>query len=699
MGKDVSIVFRAEDQYTQSTTRMGDATKKFSKEAEEAGHILDDYRKRQADVDKQMAKTQTALAAAADEIKKAKKAYSELNDEVSEKNLEEAYQKQNKLTSALKEQRQAAGDTASAIRQLGEQQRKTENASGGGSMLGQLGQAGLYQMAGTALAGVANTIVGSAMGDDVGNMFSSALSGAGSGAAIGTMIGGPGVGTAIGAVAGTVVGLVEGATQVFQKEDDAFKSYVQDQYSTIKEQQNTNLTGGSTIAGGREQTQLAFNTLLGDKETASAYLEQVRDMAAKTNYTYDEITGYTKSLLNSFQPDEIMDVLMTMSDATAGLSLSSADVDQMISGMSKMKLTGKATQEYLNFFTERGVNTYDAIAQYRTQQGQQTDASDVTTLVSKGKITGQDAVDAILAYMSTNFKGLSDDLAGSYAGMVNNLGDIQDDLASAIGDAYNEGRKKGVGDDMDAYGGALGDAMKEANTAIGGGRAYAENLEGQYLREARSALFLGEKTTLEGFQDKQKADLQAMHEEYTSLMDAYKGGDEEAGIKIEALKSSVEAMAQEVYDASDVSKLVASAERDLITTIQENTAALKSYGPGYGISKLFSLGMVSATVGQRYDDAGKTITSTSTSPDAARRGMGNAFGLARVPYDNFPALLHEGERVLTASQARQADRGGGAVNITVTGNTFTGTGEDMADKVARKIAAEVSRARMLAVPQ
>ena len=51
----------------------------------------------------------------------------------------------------------------------------------------------------------------------------------------------------------------------------------------------------------------------------------------------------------------------------------------------------------------------------------------------------------------------------------------------------------------------------------------------------------------------------------------------------------------------------------------------------------------------------------------------------RVPYDDYPALLHEGERVLTASQAREQDRGGASPNIsiTVSGNTF-GAGMDEA---------------------
>ena len=75
--------------------------------------------------------------------------------------------------------------------------------------------------------------------------------------------------------------------------------------------------------------------------------------------------------------------------------------------------------------------------------------------------------------------------------------------------------------------------------------------------------------------------------------------------------------------------------------------------------------------------------------DGGSAGAGHAYGLRRVPYDNYAALLHEGERVLTAREAREQDRGGGAPSITVqvSGNTF-GAGLDE-EAVAQHIAEAV----------
>lgn len=60
---------------------------------------------------------------------------------------------------------------------------------------------------------------------------------------------------------------------------------------------------------------------------------------------------------------------------------------------------------------------------------------------------------------------------------------------------------------------------------------------------------------------------------------------------------------------------------------------------------------------------------------------GYATGLDRVPYNNMPALLHEGERVLTKVEADKQDKGASVtpqINITVhneSGNAYEITRE------------------------
>ena len=68
----------------------------------------------------------------------------------------------------------------------------------------------------------------------------------------------PGIGTALGAAIGAAVGGLSGGLQIYEKKDDAFKSYVEDAYETVTGEQSSSLTSGSSIAGSREQTQHGF---------------------------------------------------------------------------------------------------------------------------------------------------------------------------------------------------------------------------------------------------------------------------------------------------------------------------------------------------------------------------------------------------------------------------------------------------------
>ena len=73
--------------------------------------------------------------------------------------------------------------------------------------------------------------------------------------------------------------------------------------------------------------------------------------------------------------------------------------------------------------------------------------------------------------------------------------------------------------------------------------------------------------------------------------------------------------------------------------------------------------------------------------------MGAAIGEDRVPRDNMLYLLHEGERVLTAREARAQDQGGtGGVNIYMGGNYTVRQDSDIsaiAEAVAARIMAQV----------
>lgn len=721
--ESINIYMSLVDKVSGPLSGIGTKTKAFSKELQELEQTTQAYSKIQDKLSKETVDYRKKLEQSSVTVREARKAFAKYKDEAHKGALDKALEEQEEYRRRLKETETAMKSNYGALKSLMDQQRKAGNQGGETSLAKGLMSAGLGKLASDSLSHLAGSVLTSAIGEPQAQLASSMVSGLISGATMGAALGSTGV--AIGAVVGGISGAISGGTEIFKARDDAFKSYYGELYSSAVEGHAAELEEGSSIAGSRESTRLAFNKLLGGETKASAYLKRVEALAVETNYGYDEITGYTKLLLNNFQPDQVLDILMDLSDATAGLSLSSADVAQFISGLNRMTTAGKATREWLSYFDDRGLNTSDALASYL-----HVDKSKIADMVTGGEVTGEQAVAAIRAYIQREYGGLSAELAGSYDAMKDNLEDAMDGIGAALGAAFNEKNKEGVGADLAAYGdteeGGLGAALVEMNGMIGEGKAIADNLSRQYQREAMNALLLGDETTVYG--EEQDTALQEMHGRYAALKSEWDALDEKLagenlteearrtyeerqgviGKELEALKGEAESLAEAAYDAGDLSQTVRDVELELISAIRENTLALgeAAYLGDYEKQQELSVGTGGAYIDSL--DLQEQAEGIQESVDRFR-GPGyngpfdvdpanwspHAWGLGYVPYDNFPALLHQGERVLTASQARAADRGMG-VNVTFSGPVTVREEADL-DRLAAKLAANVVRAAELGV--
>lgn len=692
MPKDgISLYFTIKDGGSKTLSALGDKTKSLDKETQ----LLAQHMKAVESANKPLITRQkelkSALESSGKTVSDLRKEYRKLGDETSKGLLDDAIAEQDELKRALADVDDQIRKNQKSVNEYRETLRK---GSGGGSgssassLLSGLQSAGLTKLLGDSVSTALGTAAGSALGSSTSSALATTLSGAVSGASLGSLIA-PGIGTAIGAAVGAIAGGITAAAENFSTKDEAFQSYYNELYDTASENTSSMIGSGSTTAGSREQTQKAFAQRLGSDAAADAYLEQVKTMAASTNYAYDEITGYSKLLLNTYEPDEVFGVLQTLSDASAGLNLDSSDVNVMISGLSRMRTTGKTTQEYLNYFSERGVDVYSALA-----NALGVDKSQIAGMVTAGDINGSTAAQAILDYINETYGGLSEDLMSTYDAMADNLEDIMSNIEAAGGEGYNEERKGGIQAEMDAYEGSLGDAVSEISRIAGENQAYFENLSEQITRETLSAVLEGVTPDSGLFSEEELSTMQELAEQYADAKEAYDAtGDRDAAVQMESIYEEAQALAQTIYDNNDSVLELKEAERDQIAAIRDNitatdnlTGALQSYYTSQEQSK----GQASTwSFGFSSDYTGGIVA-----PGYGVPYTGYASGLRRVPYNNYPALLHEDERVLTAAEARSMDGGGGNVTVTVTGNSFVGTGEEMADQIMSLITEKLQLARL-----
>lgn len=717
--ESLSVYLTAVDGMSPVFASITDKTRALDKESQELQQTFEALQKANKGLIERKTELKRKLLEVNDEVKEAEKSFKKLGDEASSDAYEKAQERQQKLRTEITGTTKALQENQKIYKENIEIARK--NALGGengGSDLSAIwGGLGIGEEVSSLVGQAGGVLLSSALGSDMGSVASNALSSAISGAVSGGSAAGP-IGAAIGAAAGGILGATSGALQQFERKDDAFKDYYGGLYDGVKGRSGEMMEEGSSIAGGREQTRMAFAQRLGGEDRAAAYLDQVEKMAASTNYEYDEIVGYAKLLLNSYAPDEVFRVLRDLSDATAGLDLSSSDVSMMISGLSRMRTTDKATQEYLNYFRERGVDVDQALA-----DSLGVEKRSVSELVSKGKVSGEDAAQAVLDFIQREFGGLSDGLASTYDAMVDNLGDINASLQAAGGGAYNELRKEGIQEDLDAYGGELGDAVKEINAIMGENQARKENLQAQYMREVLDAVLNGNQGSLWSTLDEsQQKTLTEMSEQYASLMDRYQSGDTDAGARMEAIYEEAQALGQAYFDNSGLMETLNEVEREEIDAIREATTGLENaYMALYDLNQTMSKGLVLKIVKDNYgstiaEGKGGDVSQLTTvgghvgvAQEAQEGYYGyngiwhpHAFGLARVPYDGYPALLHADERVLTAAEARAQDGGRGSaspITISITGNSFTGAPEEMADQLAEILLRRLAQEAVAAAPK
>lgn len=272
------------------------------------------------------------------------------------------------------------------------------------------------------------------------------------------------------------------------------------------------------------------------------------------------------------------------------------------------------------------------------------------------------------------------------------LSAVQGKLDAAGGEGYYAERNQGIADQIVAYGGELGEALAEANRAIGAGRAAMENLADRYTQEALSTVLTGSGTSLQ-WSDENAQRLQELGTLYQEAMADYEAGNTEAGALVETYVEEARALAEAQYDSSEAAMGVAEAEKNLITSINENTAALRGWRGDYDVSQALTKGRENGSTDEDTYIPGDWSYNADLDPSSttstAKKARPRAVGIDYVPYDNFPALLHQGERVQTAVEARSQQR---VPAITITGNSFSIREDADVDRVASALLQKIELA-------
>lgn len=695
MAVDASIAVSVKDNFSSGIAGMKKNLTSFEKEVQSAGQRIDSLNRKKATiaVDVQRAKK---------ELAEARKGLDDTAE--SAKRLENAEYNYNNISGELKAVTSEAKNAQRALNDLYSEQSKINNrassggavsggSSGGGvsggssgGILSALGAAGAGQMVTGLISQAANAYIGSAFDQETGTVLSSALSSASAGAAIGTAIA-PGVGTAIGAAAGGIIGAISGNITNFENKDDYFKSLVKEKYEQYNQEIADALSSGSVTAANRENSQLQFKTLLGSESAANEWTQWMQEYGAVTPFSYDDLASMSRvGLSYGFDTDTLKNMMSAVGDAGAALGIEGADLQNIATYLGRMNSSGKVTLEYLNPLIERGIPAIEYLADALTNSeenttGKQYTAEDVYNLISKGSLDGTEAAKVLMGGMAQDYGGSMQELSETYSGKQSTLEDAQAELDKAMGEGYNSERIKGMDAEIEYLSGETGDQVKEMYSLIGEYQASLENAKEQALRDAM--------------------------EDVINNSAEYKQAEAEGnGAKMGELLAAAKSKAEAEYTQTQEYQDYLSSQEGMISQIQTNLSG--SYeNMGLTLGRKLNQGLTSALreaqhsaesiLGEltngyttNYTGPGGSAWSTGGVGSASQR----AVGISYVPYNNFPAYLHEGERVLTASEAR-AYKGSRGAAISITGNNFTVRNDGDIDEIVSRLADEIEQRERL----
>lgn len=671
MSKEISIAISAKDNFTTVVSKMRDANIHFNKNLEEMQRQLTAINKNRATLKLDTKTAENNLKAIQKEYSKAKAAGDGMVSDELLNRLDKANEAYEQARLNLKEINKAANETERAMERAGGTFKKVENSIGGASgkdgILTAIAATGISNMISDTALNFAKANIASAYGDNGSTYFSSIISNLASGAAAGFTVGGA-VGAGIGAGIGAGAGILNAGSQIQQQQDEYFKSYRDELVSDQTERIQNDISAGSGIAAQRELDKIAFDVLL--KGDSTETLAGIRTMANSTPFLYEDLKGITKTLATyGYAPEDMQEKLTQIGDTGAALGMSTSDMGAVAEGLGRMKSSGKTTLEYLNLLIERGIPAIDYLAESMSVTNK-----DVYDMVSKGLIPGAQAAEVIANAMGEANSGAMDAMSKTFSGLTSTVQGLEQEMQNAYGEGYNAERSKGLKNQIDYLSSA---EASETNRKIGAYYAKLENEKERLIREHEKAAY--ERIESENITD-------------------------EAEMGRLLAKARTEAIAE--YNATEGAKLEAESQRALIAEVGAALVSDRSYWEaGYLEGKERSKGMAAA-FNEFWDNRLSKIKPNGSSAEYALnyeydgvntiRGSetySDAYGMSYVPYDNFPANLHEGERVLTASEAREYQSSKGGVSINMYGMTVREEAD--IEKIAHEIARQIKLAQMI----
>ncbi len=188
-----------------------------------------------------------------------------------------------------------------------------------------------------------------------------------------------------------------------------------------------------SLAIDKEQTEIAFGTLLGSADKAKEVLGDLSDFGASTPFEFVELADAGKKLLSfGYDVDSLMPKMRQIGDVASALNIPFGDLSEM---MGKAKTSGTIYNDTLNEMAGRGIPVFTELAKVLGVPAEQ-----IKDLASSGKIKFQniEQVFTNLTGEGGKFSGMMEAQSKTVGGLISTLKDNVNLALTTIGEKLFE---------------------------------------------------------------------------------------------------------------------------------------------------------------------------------------------------------------------------------------------------------------------
>lgn len=176
-----------------------------------------------------------------------------------------------------------------------------------------------------------------------------------------------------------------------------------------------------------ENARVAFTSLLGSQDKASAFIMQLQDMAQHTAFDFPGLLQMAQGLVGvGMQAENVIPLLKDVAGAMTAAGRTSTDIHGVGIALQQVLTSGHVMAQDMNQLAQRGIPVWKILAEAIQQPNEKIEdaIARVRKLSEQGKISAAEFFAAFQQYAGAHgLRDLAENAVATFTGAVSNLGD------------------------------------------------------------------------------------------------------------------------------------------------------------------------------------------------------------------------------------------------------------------------------------